>query len=87
MQDGTTSPNNNAPNQLQQQELASLKSELKKQGSLVLSLEQRSRQAEELLGQVRDKEHQLHSEKREQEKKLAMLHHELKEASRKVGYG
>lgn len=68
----------------QQQELATLRSQLEKKDTLVVSLEQRSKQAEQLLEQIRDKEHQLHSEKRDQEKKLAMLHHELKEASRKV---
>jgi len=64
--------------------LATLKAELKKQNTFVSSLELKCKQMNQTLESAKQREHQMMGDKMDQEKKLALLNHELKETSRKV---
>ncbi|KAF2362380.1 Rho binding domain [Trinorchestia longiramus] len=85
-----SSSNNNqhSSNQVLQkqhkEELDALKSELQKLTTAIAELELKGKASEQQLEDAMLREHTILAEKREQERKLALLNHELKEATRKA---
>ncbi|XP_047737947.1 rho-associated protein kinase 2 isoform X2 [Hyalella azteca] len=67
-----------------QDEIDALKAELAKQTAAIADLEQKGRASEQQLEAAVSREQAVLAEKREQERKLALLNHELKEATRKA---